>query len=76
MYFCIFYLLIVYVQLTYPGICPGNTCMYSTHIVFGPECMRTCFFIGGVCDTLGNSGFSGELMSIEELGQTDLIKLL
>ena len=34
------------------------------------------FYRGGVCDTLGNSGFSGELVSFEELGQPDLIKLL
>ena len=33
-------------------------------------------FYRGVCDTLANSGFSGELVSFEELGQPDLIKLL
>ena len=38
--------------------------------------MRTCFLIGGVCDTLGNSGFSGELVSFKELGQPGLITLL
>ena len=32
--------------------------------------------MGGVCDTLGNSGFSGELVSFKELGQLDLIKVL
>ena len=35
----------------------------------------TCFFIGGVCDTLGNSCFSqvsGELVSFRKLGQPDL----
>ena len=34
------------------------------------------FLKGGVCDTLGNSGFSGELVSFEELGQPELINEL
>ena len=41
--------------------------------------MRTCFFIGGVCDTLGNSGFlrfSGELVFFRKLGQLDLYTTL
>ena len=50
--------------------------MYSTCIVHKPECMRTCFFKGGVCDTLGNSGFSGELCHFKEWGQLDLINVL
>ena len=29
-----------------------------------------------MCDTLGNSGFSGELVSFKELDQPDLINLL
>ena len=31
---CIFYLLIVYVQLTYPGICPGYIHVYILHVLY------------------------------------------
>ena len=40
---------------------PLYTCVYM--YVFKlewPECMGTCFFKGGVCDTYNNSGNSGE----------------
>ena len=50
---CIIGLLLVYALVIHVMSC---TCMEHR-----PEHMRTCFHKGGVCDTLGNSGFSGEL---------------
>ena len=56
-----------------------NTCM-STCIVFLTRSHEDMLFHeGGVCDTLGIQvflRFSGELVSFEELGQLDLIKVL
>ena len=56
-----------------------NTCM-STCIIFLTRSYEDMLFhVGGVCDTLEIQvflRFSGELVSFEELGQLDLIKVL
>ena len=80
-----FYVNIDALILTCLDICPGMVychcfCIH-VHVLLldWPECMRTCFSIGGMCDTLENSvfsGFSGAIGVFYRLGQYDLLYIL
>ena len=52
-----------------------NTCM-STCIIFLTRSHEDMLFHEGECVTHWEFRFSGELVSFEELGQPDLIKVL
>ena len=45
------------IKLTYPGICPGYIHVSILHVCILTRMHEDMLFIGGVCDTLGNSGF-------------------